>query len=152
MNPPWTGELDSSELSRVLVKSQNSWWMSSGFTLFYLTKARDTLFWEPTILERIHFVKLSGFVILSCCHKSWLGEADFTWLIGISHRYVIVSRYDVSWLIVLTWLWNRELLLSYDWFIFWTTHNCESYDVMTPACDSDNESRVSHMRLIWVVW
>ena len=86
------------------------------------------------------------------CHKSWLGKVDFTWLIVISHRYVIVLLYDVSWLIALTWLHNSELLLCYNWFMFWTTHICESYDVMTFARDSDYESRVSHTRLIQVVW
>ena len=50
------------------------------------------------------------------CHKSWLGKADFTWLIVISHRYVIVSRYEVSWLLVLTWLRNSESLVCYDWY------------------------------------
>ena len=30
----------------------------------------------------------------------WLSKADFTCLIVISHRYVLVSRYEVGWLIV----------------------------------------------------
>ena len=70
------------------------------------------------------------------------------WLIYVWN----VSRYDVSWLIVFTWLRSSELLLCYDWFMFETTHICESYEVMTFARNSVYESRVSHIRVIRVVW
>ena len=53
----------------------------------------------------------------SHCHKLWLINEDFIWLILISYKVCWIYHYKVIWLIVLTWLRNSELLLCYDWLI-----------------------------------
>jgi len=67
----------------------------------------------------------------------------------MSHKVCWISHYDVTWLIVLTWLRNRESLLYYDWLnISWLTI-VTSYDVMTFTHDSHYESWLSRMWLVW---
>ena len=83
------------------------------------------------------------------CHKSWLSKADFTWLILMSHKVCGIPHYDVTGLIVLTWLGTREELLYYDWLIVSWLTIVTSYGVMTFAHDSYNESWVSRMWLVW---
>ena len=83
------------------------------------------------------------------CHKSWVSKADFTWLILMSHKVCWILHYEVTWLIVLTWLRTCESLLYYDWLnVSWLTI-VTSYDVMTFAHDSHHESWVSRMGLVW---
>ena len=67
----------------------------------------------------------------------------------MSHKVCWIPHYDVTWLIVLTWLRTRESSLHYDRLIVSWLTIVTSYDVMTFAHDSDCESWVSRMRLIW---
>ena len=97
----------------------------------------------------IWLVYRAVFAKCSYCHKSWPSKADFTWLILMSHKVYWILHYDVTWLIVLTWLRSRESLLYYDWLnVSWLTI-VTSYDVMTFAHDSYYESWVSRMWLVW---
>ena len=89
------------------------------------------------------------FVHMLWCHKLWLSQAEFTWLILISHKVCWILHYDVIWLITFTWLRTCESWLYYDWLIVLWLTIVTSYDVMTFAHDSCYESWVSHMWLIW---
>ena len=86
---------------------------------------------------------------LNRCHKSWLSKAGFTWLIFMSRKVCWILHYDVTWLIVLTWLCTCESLLYYDWLIVSWLMIVTSYDVMIFADDSYYESWVSRMWLVW---
>jgi len=66
----------------------------------------------------------------------------------MSHKVCWILHYDVTWLIVLTWLCTCESLLCYDWLIVSWLTIVKSYDVMTFAHDSYYESWVSRMWLI----
>jgi len=85
---------------------------------------------------------------LLSCHKLWLSKADFTWLIIISHKGMLVLHYDVIWLIAFTWLRTCESLVDYDWLIVSWRHDCDFIWCNDFAHDSDYESWVSRMRLI----
>ena len=66
----------------------------------------------------------------------------------MSHKVCWILHYDVTWLIVLTWLPTRKSLLYYDWLIVSWLTIVISYDVMTFAHDSYYESWVSRMWLV----
>ena len=82
-------------------------------------------------------------IFITCLSLSqfWLSKADFTWLIVISHRYVLVLHYDVDWLIVfhndgavarhllvvICWLIHDSRLWSYDVWLLHMTHSYESW-------------------------
>jgi len=67
----------------------------------------------------------------------------------MSHKVCWILHYDVTWLIVLTWLCTCESLLYYDWLIVSWLTIVTSYDVMIFAHDSYYESWVSRMWLVW---
>ena len=81
--------------------------------------------------------------------KSWLSKADFTWPILISHKVCWFSYYDVTWLIVRTWLRTCESSLYYDWLMVSWLKIVKSYDVFIFTHDSYYESWVSRIWLIW---
>jgi len=67
----------------------------------------------------------------------------------MSHKVCWISHYNVTWLLVLTWLRTRESLLYFDCLIVSWLTIVTSYDIRTFAHDSHYESWVSRMWLVW---
>ena len=83
----------------------------------------------------------------------WLSKADFTWLIVISHRYVIgftlLSQLTHS---IFTWRRNSVSLVYCYWLFSFVTHNCESHDIWLSHMTHSYESWVSRMWSISDTW
>ena len=76
----------------------------------------------------------------------WLSKADFTWLIVISHRYVL----RFTRLSQLTHSISHDDAIACHWFIVigclsFVIHDCESHDVWFSHMTQNYESWVSRM-------